>query len=173
MSLRPAVLTTSSRADGNTRALAAVAFPTASADFFELNRMQIGYYAYDGGNSGDDFLPLVEQIIDRDLWVLATPIYWYTMSAQAKAFVDRLSDLLQSHKVLGRRLRGKKFAVVCSGSDPLPPPAFDEPLRLTCQYLGMEYCGSYYAQFDGRTLVGKTERTQVLAFSHRIREAHA
>ena len=169
MSLRPAVLTASSRSDSNTRALAGIAFPNASADFFDLSRMQIGYYAYDDSNGGDDFLPLVERIIDRDLWVLATPLYWYTMSAQAKVFVDRLSDLLQARKALGYRLRGKKFAVICSGSDPSPPPAFDEPLRLTCQYLGMEYCGSCYAQFKGRILVDETARPRTLAFSQRIR----
>ena len=169
MSLRPVVLVASSRSDGNTRALAEIAFPTSSSDFFDLNRMKIGYYAYDDSNREDDFLQLIEQIIDRDLWVLATPLYWYTMSAQAKAFVDRLSDLLQAHKALGHRLRGKKFAVVCSGTDPSPPPAFDEPLRLTCQYLGMEYCGSCYGQFDGRILVTETARAQVLAFSQRIR----
>ena len=164
MTTRPAVLLASSRSDSNTRALADIAFPLASADFFDLSVREIGYYDYDNRNHADDFLPLIQQLIERDLWVLATPVYWYTVSAQAKTFMDRLSDLLGSQNALGRRLRGIRFAVVCSGSDALPPSAFDEPLRLTCDYLGMIYGGSFYAQFDGRTLVDDHVHANALAF---------
>lgn len=72
------------------------------------------------------------------------------MSAQAKTFMDRLSDLLGPHQIEGRRLRGKALAVVCSGADPATPPSFDEPFLLTCRYLGMRWLGTHYAQFSGR-----------------------
>ena len=149
----PAVLLASSRTDGNTRALAEMAFPSGGADYVDLNAMNTGFYDYENRNADDDFLPLIERIITREIWVLATPLYWYTMSAQAKTFIDRLSDLLTPKNTDGYRLKGKRFAVVCSGTDRAPPKSFDEPFALTCAYLGMNYCGSFYAQFDGRKLV--------------------
>ena len=59
MTTRPAVLLASSRSDSNTRALADIAFPLASADFFDLSVREIGYYDYDNRNHADDFLPLI------------------------------------------------------------------------------------------------------------------
>lgn len=48
-------------------------------------------------------------------------------------------------------MRGKRLAVVSTGSEPALPPHFAEPLRLTCEYLGMRFVGTHYAQFkDGQ-----------------------
>lgn len=37
----------------------------------------------------DDAPAIVQQMIDSDIIVLATPVYFYTMSAQLKTFIDR------------------------------------------------------------------------------------
>ena len=162
--VRPVVLLTSSRAESNTRSLAEIAFPSDVADYIDANAMNIGYYAYDQSNAADDFLPLIERIIAHELWVLATPLHWCTMSALAKTFVDRLSDLLSTRKDLGERLKGKRFAVICSGTDPMLPMSFDEPFLLTCNYLGMKYCGSCYGQFEEREIASVNVRAEALAF---------
>ena len=113
-----AVILASSRSDGHTRALAEWAFPPADVVYEDLSALRVGCFSYDRANEADDFLPLIRRLHAHDLWVLATPLYWYTMSAQAKTFFDRLSDLLKWHKDDGRRLRGKALAVVCAGADP-------------------------------------------------------
>jgi NAD(P)H-dependent FMN reductase len=147
----PAVILASSRSEGNTRAVAEWAFPSTTAVYEDLATLRIAYYAYDGRYEDDDFLALIQRLQAHHLWVLATPLYWYTMSGQAKTFFDRLSDLLTLHKDEGRRLRGKSLAVVCAGADRLLPRSFDEPFALTCGYLGMIWLGSHYTQFDGTT----------------------
>ena len=38
----------------------------------------------------DDMLPLLDQIKQADVLVLATPVYFYTMCAQLKTFIDRM-----------------------------------------------------------------------------------
>jgi NAD(P)H-dependent FMN reductase len=38
----------------------------------------------------DDMLPLLEKIKKADVLVLATPVYFYTMCAQLKTFIDRM-----------------------------------------------------------------------------------
>jgi multimeric flavodoxin WrbA len=146
---KPIVLLASSRSTGNTSRLAHTMFADGTVEFVDLSRMSIGYYDYAALNVDDDFLALIRRIVQAPLWILATPLYWYTMSAQAKTFIDRLSDLLEGHKELGRALRGLPMAVICSGTDPALPASFDEPFQLTCTYLGMRYVGSHYARCDG------------------------
>lgn len=166
----PAVILASSRSDGHTRALVECAFPRAEAVYEDLGALRVGCFSYDRANEGDDFLPLIRRLHAHDLWVLATPLYWYTMSAQAKTFLDRLSDLLKWHKDDGRRLRGKALAVVCAGADPQPPPSFDEPFALTCAYLGMTWLGSHYAQFDDERPLDDEVRARAAAFGARCHE---
>ena len=146
----PAVLLASSRPNGNTRALVEMTLPPNSFDLVDLSALRIGYYSYSNENAGDDFIPLIEKLVACPLWIIATPLYWYTMSAQAKTFLDRISDLLSTRKDLGRQLRGKQLAVLCCGTDPSAPDSFDEPFALSCQYLGMVFAGTHYAQFEGR-----------------------
>lgn len=111
--------------------------------------MRVGYYSYDRANEADDFLPLVSRLLHHNTWVIATPLYWYSMSAQAKTFLDRLTDLITTHKKTGRQLRGRSLAVLCSGTDPAPPQGFEEPFSLSCSYLGLQYLGMHYSQFQG------------------------
>lgn len=149
----PVVLLASSRPEGNTFALARLVLPEESAPLINLNALHISYYSYSNENAADDFLPLMEELVTSPLWVLATPLYWYTMSAQAKTFLDRLSDLLSFRKSLGHQLRGKCLAVLCSGTDEQPPLSFEEPFALTARYLGMGYAGCLYGQFEGNRMV--------------------
>jgi multimeric flavodoxin WrbA len=44
----------------------------------------------------DDLSKLAEKLIDAQVWVLGTPIYWWGPSAQLKAFVDRWVSLRRS-----------------------------------------------------------------------------
>ena len=152
-SAAPVVILASSRPDGNTFQLARLVLPEEAAPLVDLGALNISYYSYSHGNAADDFLPLVEELLVAPVWVLATPLYWYTLSAQAKTFMDRLTDLLEYRKPLGRQLRGKTLAVVCAGTDAQPPRSLEEPLELTARYLEMNYAGCMYAQFDERHLV--------------------
>jgi hypothetical protein len=61
--------------------------------------------------------------------------------------MDRLSDLITIRKDLGRKLRGKSMAILASGTDDDLPEGFEAPFRLTADYLGMKYIGSFYQQF--------------------------
>ncbi|MDA5312487.1 flavodoxin family protein, partial [Vibrio cholerae] len=76
----------------------------ASTDttLFDLSDYAISFYDYEHMNRNDDFIHLINKLAEFDHLVFASPVYWYSMSAQLKVFFDRLSDLLTIEKELGR-----------------------------------------------------------------------
>ncbi|MFK7808973.1 MAG: flavodoxin family protein [Saprospiraceae bacterium] len=143
----------SSRSDGDTRLVINYLLEDNNYDVIDLLDYDIGYFDYEFKNKEDDFLPLMRSILSKyDTFILATPIYWYSMSAQMKTFFDRLSDLLKIEKDLGRTLRGKSMAMIsCSGSDDRNEN-FSEPFVLSADYLAMKYLGDVHAFVEGGKL---------------------
>jgi len=137
---QPVILLASSRSAGNTFDLARRVLPEGSAPLIDLSQLNIGYFSYLYANANDDFLPLVEQL-------LLSPVLGFsrhhstgtTMSAQAKTFIDRLSDLLSSASHSDTNFAAKVWLLVCTGTDSALPSAFNQPLELTCSYLGMSF----------------------------------
>ena len=43
----------------------------------------------------DDMASLIEKVLSSDVIVFATPVYFYTMSAQMKVFIDRLTPIYE------------------------------------------------------------------------------
>jgi len=109
--------------------------------FVDLKTKDISYFDYDHQNIDDDFLNVMEAVLKCKTIVFVTPVYWYSMSAILKTFIDRISDLLKVRKDMGRQLRGKKMMVIACGSGEIEYPALWEPFKLTSEYLEMEYLG--------------------------------
>lgn len=133
----------SSRSYGNTRKAITKIVGKNDITLIDLNQFNIKPYDYEYLNQSDDFIPLIERIMEFDIIVLATPVYWYTMSATMKIFIDRITDLLDIKKDLGRKLRDKKlFVIACFGIS--LPKGFEDAFSQTCEYLGIEYLGTSF-----------------------------
>lgn len=136
----------SSRHVGNTaQATQAVqkAFPESEPiPIIDLNDLSIGLFDYEFKNQDDDFPILIDQLLKVDTIILASPVYWYSMSSIMKRFVERLSDLLWIHKDKGRQLRNKNLAVIASYSTSVEQ--FESAFIHTAHYLGMQYLGCYF-----------------------------
>jgi multimeric flavodoxin WrbA len=144
------VILGSSRSDGNTRRAVDAVLGARSVRIVDLSRLRISPYDYEHRNADDDFLRTVESIASASLWILATPVYWFSMSARLKTFVDRLCDLFEVREDLGRRLQGKSLALVATGAGAGLPAGFQAPFRHLGEYAGMRYAGAFYARFhDG------------------------
>ncbi len=159
-----AVLLGSSRGDGNTRMAVDLALGGTAVEVIDLGQLDIGMYDYDHANASDDFLPLVERLASKSLWILATPVYWYAMSGRMKVFLDRLSDLVTIRKARGRSLKGTTVAVMASGTDTALPEGFEAPFRQTCDYLGMRYAGALYVQFGDERVPVRDHSVDVARF---------
>jgi multimeric flavodoxin WrbA len=42
-----------------------------------------------GCSIDDDMQPIYQAMLDADAWVIASPVYWFTMSSQIKLWMDR------------------------------------------------------------------------------------
>ena len=62
----------------------------------------------------DEMQPIYKKLIDADCWIIASPVYWFTMSAQTKLFMDRCFAL-QAYKK--DAFTGKRIAIAMSYGD--------------------------------------------------------
>lgn len=139
----PLIIFGSARSDGNTLQAIQALIGDQSVPIVDLGKLNIAHYDYDYQNTHDDFIPLAEKMVMHNPIILATPVYWYTMSALMKTFMDRWSDLLDIRKDLGRRLTNKELYVIASYGG-VKPEGFEFPFSQTCAYLEMQYKGCFY-----------------------------
>jgi multimeric flavodoxin WrbA len=62
----------------------------------------------------DDMQGIYPKLIAADAWVIASPVYWFTMSAQTKMFMDRCYALTAYAK---NPFAGKRIAIAMSYGD--------------------------------------------------------
>ncbi|MFN5589798.1 MAG: flavodoxin family protein [Holosporales bacterium] len=133
----------SSRSFGNTRKVIVDVAEKEEIEIIDLSTKRISFFDYEHHNKQDDFIPLIESILPYETIVLATPVYWYTMSAIMKIFIDRISDLITIRKDLGRKLSGKNLFVIASYGTSIPR-GFEDAFEQTCAYMNMNYLGASF-----------------------------
>ncbi len=139
-----AIILGSSRSKGNTYNKIQKLKEQTDWHLFDLNNYNFSYYDYEHLNKEDDFIPLMKKLMDYDVLIFATPVYWYSMSGIMKVFFDRLTDLITIEKELGRQFRGKYCAVLsCSNGGNLAEQ-FWLPFKESADYLGMNYIGNIH-----------------------------
>lgn len=149
MESKKVIIVGSSRTKGNTTRIIENVAKQFNIDVVNLSQYNISYYDYESKNSDDDFLPLIKNIIEKyDTLIFATPVYWYSMSGIMKVFFDRFSDLIRIEKETGRRLKGKKMAVISNSHDSKIEYEFYIPFRKSATYLGMDYLGDQHFNAD-------------------------
>ena len=65
----------------------------------------------------DDMQPIYKKLVESNAWVIASPVYWFTMSAQTKLFMDRCFALLGYKKDV---FKGIRIAIAMSYADADP-----------------------------------------------------
>jgi multimeric flavodoxin WrbA len=65
----------------------------------------------------DDMQVLYPRLRKADAIIIASPIYWFTMNAQTKLFIDRWYALESSQ---GNALKGKQFGIILTYGDTDP-----------------------------------------------------
>lgn len=160
----PLIIFGSSRSKGRTfDAVNLITQKIKQHSYIDIADYKINDFDYEYKNSGDDFKLIIAQLLNCETIILASPVYWYTMSASMKRFVDRLSDLLSLDKEQGRLLRGKNLAIISSYSvHPEGIDGFETIFMNTAKYLGMNYLGCYF-YYSG-------EDPQILSMNNKLAE---
>lgn len=140
----------SSRRNGDTAKLLDAALGRApAARIIDLSAHSVAPYDYEHRHHADDFLSIARTMTESPAIVFATPVYWNSMSAQMKTFIDRMTDLTEIEKPLGRALAGKTGFLVATGASPEPPPGFEAAFADTAGYFRMKWGGALLAASPG------------------------
>lgn len=145
----PRVLVIIGSARGNSNTLQAVKnlCPYEQYELLDLRHCRIRNYEYDPStNEDDDFKVIAAKLLDSDVIIFATPVYWYSMSGSMKVFFDRLTDLTGKYKSIGKALKHKRTYLIASGGSPTLPEGFEVPFRKTSEYFDMLFIEAFYQQ---------------------------
>lgn len=171
------VLVGSPRRDGNSAALAqavmagaAEAGTVASLHFLDD---YIGGFLTDERHSpppadryGELFL---EHFLPADAAVFCTPIYWYGMSAQTKAFFDRsfsyYADAYPEAKQVHQRMSGKRIGLAVASEETYPGAAMGiaHQIQEFSRYSHSEFVGMVHGAGNSRGEIGRDPRNPLLA----------
>jgi multimeric flavodoxin WrbA len=149
-----AVIYGGTRPNGNTEFLTEQALHGLDIERIYLNRYHIQPivdYRHDAGgfpNVNDDHSTVIDLILQHDILIFATPIYWYSMSGTMKNFIDRWSQSLRDAKYpnLKQQLAAKKAYVIAVGGD--HPTVKGLPMIQQFQYI-FDFMGT---SFEGYIL---------------------
>ena len=103
----------------------------------------------------DDMDGLRRQILAADMLVLATPLYYYGMTAQLKSVIDRFCSANSS--ITGKRLRSALLTVAWN-ADNWTFDALEAHYNTLVRYLSLRDCGRVLGYGCGS--VGMTKRTR-------------
>jgi len=170
--MKIAVIHGSTRENGNTEYLTYQAIPKEVGTHIYLRDYHIkpivdqrhdeaGFHAAD-----DDHEQIIDQMLEHDILVFSTPIYWYSMSSIMKLFIDRWSQIMKTpaYAHFREELKGKKVFLIAVGGD--TPPVKGLPLVQQFVYI----CRFFDMSFEGYTL-GEARKPGTIAQDRRAIEA--
>lgn len=119
----------------------------------------------------DDMQKLYPKLLAADAVLFGTPVYWWTVSAQTKLFLDRWFALLDAK--YSSLVRGKRtaIAVVCQDPD---TAAMTDPIvhmfKEGMEFIGVDYVGEVTASCDEKGEVARNEKAMsaALALGRRV-----
>jgi multimeric flavodoxin WrbA len=90
----------------------------------------------------DDVQPILKKMLKADVIVMATPCYFYAMSAQLKSVMDRMFSLYKwdnAANTMETPLKGKTLAVIASAYEDEGLDIVEKPFAVTADYSGMRF----------------------------------
>ncbi|MEE8397372.1 MAG: flavodoxin family protein [Desulfobacterales bacterium] len=97
----------------------------------------------------DDMQTVYPKLIAADAWVIASPVYWFTMSAQTKLWMDRCFALLAYGKDAFQKKIG--IAMAYGDTDPFSSGCINalRTFQDSFRYVGAEISGMVYGSAEG------------------------
>lgn len=145
MTSKPLVILASARKESDTAVFVNKVLENICFDTLDLLDFHISPFSYTNNYPiTDGFDKAINDLLQHQTIIFATPVYWYAMSGHLKNFFDRITDLVTVKKEIGRQLKGKSTFLIAVGTDQGMPEGFEVPFLLTSNYLELMYQGSIY-----------------------------
>lgn len=113
------------RKNGNTSILTERAIKGLEIDTIDLRdhvikAVEDGRHSPEGFTEvNDDYHEVIDRVMQHDILIFATPIYWYSMTGTLKNFIDRWSQTMRNpeYNDFRERMSLKKAFVIAVGGD--------------------------------------------------------
>lgn len=90
----------------------------------------------------DEATPVLKKMAEADIIAMATPLYFFSASAQLKLIFDRMFSLYKWDNdtgVMQTVLKGKTLVLIASAFEDAGLDALEKPFVLTAEYTGMKF----------------------------------
>ncbi|CAI2046421.1 flavodoxin family protein [Serratia entomophila] len=172
-----AVMVGSPRRDGNSAALAQAIIAGAAeagtlASLHFLDDYISGFLTDERQTPppGDRYAELfLEHFLPADGAIFCTPVYWYGMSAQSKAFFDRsfsfYSNAYPQAEQVHQRMRGKRIGLAVASEETYPGSALGivHQIQEFSRYTHSEFVGLVHGAGNQRGEIAHDPRNPLLA----------
>ena len=118
----------------------------------------------------DDMLEIHKKILEADCIIHSSPVYFWTMTSQMKAYLDRWCAFFdaqwQWHKAYYPRMKGKKIALitVCGDPDPHVADPIVNCFKPTAHYGKLRWLGTVMASASERGEIAGNETARQEAY---------
>lgn len=145
-----AIISGSSRDNGNTEELVQLVTRDLPTAWFRLRQYHITPIhdkRHDPGGFtpvSDDYDRLIQELLAHDIWLFASPVYWYGFSGLMKNFIDRWSEVMRRRDLLfNEKIREKHAALTLVGGDQphLKALALVQQFYWICDFVRMPFVG--------------------------------
>lgn len=119
------VLFGGSRPEGNTAELTQYALEGLDYNWVDITQYQLNpvrdvrHEDYFIESYEDDYKQLIDLVLESDTVIFASPVYWYSISASLKAFIDHWSETMQDkdYRDFKSVMAKKDFRLILVGGD--------------------------------------------------------
>ncbi|CAH9061423.1 hypothetical protein PSECIP111951_02487 [Pseudoalteromonas holothuriae] len=140
--------------------------------FFHIDKLNFADYNYNNQYSYDDFYRIVEALDWADNIIFASPVYWYSVSANMKRLIDRMTELTENPtiKPIGKALKGKRGYVLTTSASEQVCDVFARFFNQLYSYFDIKYSELLHASCREEFTLKEEEFRQ---FIHSINRAPA
>ncbi|PNZ68919.1 flavodoxin family protein [Staphylococcus croceilyticus] len=145
------VLFGGSRPEGNTAQITKYALEGLDYNWIDLTQYQLNpvrdlrHEKEDIETYPDDYKEIIDKVLESDTVIFASPVYWYSISASLKAFIDHWSETLidPNYKDFKEKMAKIDFRLILVGGD--CPKVKAKPcitqMKYTLDFIGAELNG--------------------------------
>lgn len=121
---------------GNTAAMAKRML--AGRPYETLNLVDYKIYPLGQSFHDDQFSEVMQRMLEADVLVMGSPVYWHSMTGQFRVLLDRIYETSLKHQ-----LKGKDLYFIFQGAGPSSAmlAAGNYTMGVFCRLFGLNYCG--------------------------------